>query len=151
MPTAIHRKIKLAEAQELPSAIIKLPSGWVVAGDVQPLRGYCVLLADPVVTDFNHLTPAARGQYGKDMGLVGDALKAVLGAYRINYETWGNLDPALHTHIVPRYTNEPDAQRVLPPRQAYDWNAGPAFSPARDEEWMNDVRAWLERAIRQRE
>ncbi len=101
MPTAIHKKIRACEKGELITAICKLKSGWVVAGDVQPLQGYCILMADPVTKDFNDLSELARGQYAMDMGRIGDALIKVRGAHRINYETWGNQDPALHTHIVP--------------------------------------------------
>jgi diadenosine tetraphosphate (Ap4A) HIT family hydrolase len=143
MPTAVHRKIALAETGNLSTAIMRLPSGWVVAGDVQPLRGYCILLAHPSVKDFNALSVEARAQYGRDMGRVGDALLSVLGAYRINYETWGNLDPALHTHIVPRYMDEPDDLRFLPPRQAYDWQKGRAFDLREDRAWMDEVARFL--------
>lgn len=147
MPTGIHKKIRLADAGELASSIVRIPSGWVVAGDVQPLRGYCVLLADPVVRDFNALSEERRAQYGRDMGLVGDALLQVVGAYRINYETWGNLDPALHTHIVPRFQAEPDALRVLPPRQAYDWAKERPFDPALDQEWMKAVAEFIRQRV----
>ena len=139
MSISIEKRIELATAGLLPAVIARLPSGWVVAGDVQPLRGYCVLLADPSVRDFNALSTAARAQYGIDLGRIGDALLNVLGAYRINYETWGNLDPALHTHVVPRYADEPDSLRVLPPRQAYEWGAGRPFSVEEDRAWMMAV------------
>ena len=143
MPTGVHKKIRRAEAGDLPTAIMRLASGWLVAGDVQPLRGYCVLMADPVAKDFNFLSEPARAQYAIDMGRVGDALIATLGAYRINYETWGNLDPALHTHIVPRYQTEDPALRVQTPRQAYDWDQSPKFDLAVDEVWMKQVRNFL--------
>lgn len=143
MPTAIHRKIKMCEADELPSRIIRLKSGWVVAGDTQPLQGYCLLLAEPVVADLNQLDERARSQYALDMARVGDALLKVRGAYRINYETWGNQDPALHTHIVPRFMSESPVLRVQTPRQAYDWANGRPFSPDLDREWVNGVREFL--------
>ncbi len=143
MSTAIHKKIRLAEAGDLPAAIIRMPSGWVIAGDVQPLTGYCVFLRDPVVSDLNALSLEDRKQYAIDTSLVGDALMHVLGAYRINYEIWGNQDPALHTHIVPRYLNEPDDLRVKTPRQAYDWNSGRIFTPTDDKIWITMVGHWL--------
>ncbi len=143
MPTAIHRKIRQAEARELPQAILKLKSGWVIAGDVQPLVGYCVLMADPVARDLNDLSEERRVQYALDMARIGDALLAECGAYRVNYETWGNLDPALHTHVVPRFQSEPDHLRVLPPRQAYDWPSGRVFNLELDREWMERVRRFL--------
>jgi diadenosine tetraphosphate (Ap4A) HIT family hydrolase len=147
MPTGIHKKIRLAEAGELPSAILKMKSGWLIAGDVQPLPGYCVLMADPVARDFNALSETARVQYALDMGRAGDALLRVCGAYRVNYETWGNLDPALHTHIVPRFAEEPDALRVQPPRQAYDWPNARPFALEKDRDWMERVRRYLSQTM----
>jgi diadenosine tetraphosphate (Ap4A) HIT family hydrolase len=78
---------------------------------------------------------------------VGDALKAELGAYRINYETWGNLDPALHTHIVPRFLSEDPNKRVQTPRQAYDWGGGRAFDFQRDRLWMDKVTTYLQKRV----
>lgn len=147
MPTGIHKKIRLAEAGELPSAILKLKSGWLIAGDVQVLQGYCVLMAAPVARDLNALNEAQRIQYSLDMAAVGDALLAVHGAYRINYEIWGNLDPALHTHIVPRFQNEADSLRILPPRQAYDWPSARSFDLALDGSWIDAVRDFLTQRV----
>lgn len=130
--TPIHQKVALAERGEYPFAIALLPSGWVCLGENQPLHdasgkqllGYCLLFSDPVVADMNALPTDRRGQWGIDCARVGDALIKVVGALRVNYETWGNLDPALHTHITARFQAEADDKRVKPPRQAYDWNTG---------------------------
>ncbi len=129
MITPIHRKVALCEKGEYPFAIAKLPSGWVVLGETQPLRGYCLIFSNPVVSDLNALSLEARAQWGVDCAKVGDALIKVLGAVRANYETWGNQDPALHTHISPRFSDEPADRRTLPPRQAYDWSK-PLANPA---------------------
>lgn len=126
MSTPIHRKIEAANRGEYPFAIAKLPSGWVCLGESQPLHGYCVLFSDPVASDLNALSLEGRAAWGVDCARVGDALIKVLGALRVNYETWGNLDPALHTHITPRFQSEPPDKRVQTPRQAYDWNNSPA-------------------------
>lgn len=48
------------------------------------------------------------------MTIIGDALLEVTEAYRINYEILGNLDPALHVHIFPRYLQEPEHYRKGP-------------------------------------
>jgi dipeptidyl aminopeptidase/acylaminoacyl peptidase len=45
------------------------------------------------------------------MSLAGDALLEATDAYRINHDILGNLDPALHAHIIPRYLTEPDEFR----------------------------------------
>lgn len=83
-------------------------------GDAQFLSGYCLLLPDPGVPDLNALSYAQRQRFLLDTTVIGDALLEVTNAFRINYETLGNLDPALHTHIFPRYEWEPDEMRRGP-------------------------------------
>jgi diadenosine tetraphosphate (Ap4A) HIT family hydrolase len=78
---------------------------------MQFLRGYSILMPDPVVESLNVLNRPQRAEYLCDMALIGDALMEVTGAYRINYAILGNSDPVLHAHIIPRYRNEPDVLR----------------------------------------
>lgn len=143
MPTLIHKRVREANFGKNPFAIIKLKSVWVVAGDVQPLEGYCLLLSDPVVPDLNSLDEIARTQYCLDMIRVGDALMKTTDAYRINYETWGNLDPALHTHIMPRYMHEEENKRRMPACKVYDWKSSRPFDLKRDQHFVEKMRELL--------
>jgi diadenosine tetraphosphate (Ap4A) HIT family hydrolase len=145
MSNLIEQRVEAARRGENPFVITRLASGWVVIGDVQPLAGYCLLLADPVVESPNALRQADRARYFRDMLTVGDALLEITGAYRINYETLGNLEPALHTHIIPRFRQEPDDKRRLPPMQAYDWAGARAFDPIADQPFIAAMKARLER------
>lgn len=142
-PTAIHRLVDLAHKGANPNAIIRLKSGWVMAAEKQVVEGYCLLFSDPVVKDLNSLNEAERAQYCLDTIRIGDALLAITGARRINYETWGNLDPALHTHIVPRFSNESDDKRVLPICKAYDPAQARPFDSVRDKVFIERMRAYL--------
>ena len=58
--TAIHRRVAACRIGADPTLITRLDSGWVVLGDPQVLRGYSLLLPDPVVPHLNALAPAAR-------------------------------------------------------------------------------------------
>jgi diadenosine tetraphosphate (Ap4A) HIT family hydrolase len=129
MPTAIHRLVESARRGDDPTVIARLPSGWAVFGRQQFIRGYALLLPDPVVPDLNALAGAERAQFLADMAALGDALLASTGALRINYAMFGNLEPALHAHVVPRHADEPAALRTAHP-WAYDWAAAPAFDAA---------------------
>ena len=140
--TAIHRRVEALRAGDDPTLIAKLPSGWAVFGERQFLRGYALLLPDPVVPTLNDLPPPARAQFLADMGQLGDALLAATGAVRINYALFGNLEPALHAHVVPRYVNEVGSLAVAHP-WAYDWQAAPLFDPLRDADLLRAVRAAL--------
>ena len=143
MANLIEERVELARRGQNPYVICKMPSGWLVIGDVQPLPGYCVFLADPVVESINALGPAARTQYSLDVLRIGDALMAVTGAYRINYETLGNSEPALHTHIIPRYLSEPEEKRRGAPLFHYDWATARKFDPVADGPFMDAMRKWL--------
>lgn len=143
VPNLIHERVAQARAGTNPHVICRLPSGWLVIGDVQPLPGYCLLLADPVVESLNVLDEAERVRYSLDVARIGDALLAVTGAERINYETWGNLEPALHTHITPRYASEPAAKRRMAPGRAYSRLFARKFDSRHDGEFMERMREVL--------
>ena len=127
--TTIHTLVDRCRATQLPAAIAKLPSGWVIMGERQVLPGYCLLLPDPVVPHLNALDADARAQFMFDMALIGDVLLVVTAAVRINYAIYGNVDPALHAHIFPRDSAEPESTRTAQP-WALDWNAAPLYSDA---------------------
>ena len=55
-----------------------------------------------------------------------DAVLQVTGAVRVNYAMFGNMEPALHAHVIPRYHDEAPALRTAHP-WAYDWSAASAF------------------------
>ena len=49
------------------------------------------------------------------MCLLGDAVMVATECVRVNYSVYGNLDPFLHAHVVPRYEWEADEHRTIPP------------------------------------
>jgi diadenosine tetraphosphate (Ap4A) HIT family hydrolase len=146
MTNLIAERVELARRGQNPYVICKMRSGWLVIGDVQPLPGYCVFLADPVIESINALDEAERVQYSLDVARVGDAVLAITDSYRINYETLGNAEPALHTHIIPRYRSEPDEKRRRPAWIGYDWPTSRRFDPARDGGFIERMRGELSEA-----
>jgi diadenosine tetraphosphate (Ap4A) HIT family hydrolase len=140
--TAIHRRVAACRGSLDPTVIARLSSGWAVLGDPQVLRGYCLLLPDPVVPHLNAVPPAAQQAFLVDVARLGDAVLAVTQAVRINYAIFGNVEPALHAHVFPRYADEPPHLVAANP-WGYDWKAAPAFEATRDRELMDRVRAEL--------
>lgn len=143
-PTLIHQRVAQANAGTYPKVIARMASGWAVLGDSQFLKGYCLLLPDPVVAHLNDFTGETRQQFLNDMAALGDAVLAVTGAVRINYEMLGNLEPALHAHVFPRYDDEPTELKTKPvwlyPQET--WEAS-AFDLQRDQTIMDEIRAQL--------
>jgi len=145
--TAIHRVVAACRAGTHAPAVAPLRSGWVVLGERQVLAGYCLLLPDPVVPHLNALDAGARAAFLADMALLGDALIEVTGALRINYATFGNVEPALHAHVFPRLAGEPEAIRGAQP-WALDWEAAPAYAAASHGALQARIAAALARRTR---
>ena len=138
----IADRVELARRGANDTVICRLPSGWVVLGDVQVLPGWCILLADPVAASLNDLDDARRAEFLHDMTRLGDALLQVTSAERINYEILGNSEPELHAHVIPRYATEPPERRRLP-AWLYDWDAAPLYDAETHAGLRNALRTAL--------
>jgi len=144
MATAIHRRVELLQSGGDAGFIARLASGWAVMGSPQVLPGYCLLLPDPVVPHLNARGGADRRPVLDDMAALGEAVLAATRAVRVNYAIFGNLEPALHAHVFPRYAHETQPLGTGHP-WAYDWQAAPAFDPAGHGELRDRIHAALTR------
>lgn len=143
MTTAIHRMINDARVGRNPRVISRMASGWAVLGERQIMQGYSLLLPDPVVPHLNALSLAERIQFLRDMSILGDAVLQVTKAVRINYEMLGNLEPALHAHVIPRYGNAEPPALCTRPIWFYDWEQAPFFDATRDGDLIRKIEACL--------
>jgi diadenosine tetraphosphate (Ap4A) HIT family hydrolase len=142
--TAIHRLVAACRSGAEPALIARMSSGWAVMGERQVLAGYSILLPDPVVPHLNALDAAGRGRFMTDLGLLGEAVLVAVGALRINYAIFGNLAPALHAHVHPRFVDEPLQMRERNP-WAYDWEQAPSWTEAEHGDLRNRIRTHLAR------
>ena len=120
-----------------------MPGGWAVMGDPQVLRGYCLLLPDPVVPHLNEMPLEAQSAFLADMARLGQAVLELTGAVRINYSIFGNLEPALHAHVLPRFADEPEQMRTANP-WGYDWSTARRFDADRDGALLAALRSRLQ-------
>ena len=142
--TAIHRRVNDARAGRDQAVLGRCASGWAVFGHQQFVHGYLLLLPDPVVPDLNALTPERRSQFLLDMSHLGDALMLTTSPVRINYAIFGNVEPALHAHVIPRYRTEPEGMLTAHP-WIYDWNTAPTFDLVAAAPLLKALRAELSR------
>jgi diadenosine tetraphosphate (Ap4A) HIT family hydrolase len=142
--TAIHAQVIAAREGRDLRVIARLFSGWAVFGERQFLRGYALLLPDPVVPALNSLGAKERSAFLLDMSRIGDALLKVTKAIRINYAIFGNVEPALHAHVIPRYADEPERLCTAQP-WAYDWATAPVFDRGSYQELAEALRRELTR------
>ncbi|HEX6221019.1 MAG TPA: HIT domain-containing protein [Acidimicrobiia bacterium] len=149
MSTLVHKYVAECRDGRNAQTICRVRTGWVILAPVQVLRGYTLLLPDPVVSDLNSLDRETLIAYLTEMALVGEALQEATEADRINYEILGNSEPALHAHIFPRYRDEPTDLRSGP-AWFYDWEAALRFDLDRDRPLMNRIRAQIEEKVSNR-
>ena len=134
--------VERCRAADYPALVARMPSGWAVMGERQVFAGYCLLLPDPVVPHLNALADPAREQFLSDMARLGDAVLAATSGLRINYAMFGNVEPALHAHVFPRYVDEPVETRTAQP-WAFDWSAAPPYT----EEIYGELRQRIAAAL----
>jgi diadenosine tetraphosphate (Ap4A) HIT family hydrolase len=142
MSTAIHRLVDLCRAGEYAAMVARMSSGWAVLGQSQFLRGYCMLLPDPVVPHLNAMSVDVRTQFLVDVAKLGDAVLMATNALRINYAMFGNVEPALHAHVIPRFIDEAASMRTAHPWM-YDWNAAPQFTSEAHGALLHSIRMLL--------
>jgi diadenosine tetraphosphate (Ap4A) HIT family hydrolase len=90
-----------------PDWLAELPRSWLILGDAQFYRGYCLLLAKRHVTELHMMPRAEAHELLDEMLAVGRALAEVLKPLKLNYECLGNQEPHVHWHVFPRYLDDP--------------------------------------------
>ncbi len=89
-------------------AVTELPFSEVRLERRSLLPGYCIVVwklghvAEPTQLDDD-----AAGGYWRDVLSVAGAIEARFDPMKINLLTLGNWVPHLHTHVVPRYRDDP--------------------------------------------
>ena len=116
----IHR-IKVGA---FPDFIAELKSCYVILGDQQFYRGYCVVFAKLHATELYLMPADAARLLFDEMRLVAEAIAAVVKPWKMNYECLGNSEPHVHWHLLPRYETDemrhgpvwlrPESERKVP-------------------------------------
>jgi diadenosine tetraphosphate (Ap4A) HIT family hydrolase len=88
------------------------------------------------------LPAVAQARFLADLARLGQVVYETTGALRINYAIFGNVEPALHAHVLPRYVDEPESLRKANP-WAYDWKQARAFDAGVDGPLLEAMRARL--------
>jgi diadenosine tetraphosphate (Ap4A) HIT family hydrolase len=84
----------------------ELCDAYLVRADIQRGLSIAVFRGRHVVEP-TELTEAEAATYGREVLIVGRAIERVLAPVKLNYDVLGNTVPHLHTHIVPRYADDP--------------------------------------------
>jgi diadenosine tetraphosphate (Ap4A) HIT family hydrolase len=84
----------------------ELCDAYLVRADIQ--RGLSIaVFRGRHVAEPTELTDGEAAIYGREVMGVGRAIMAAFAPVKLNYDLLGNSVPHLHTHIVPRYADDP--------------------------------------------
>jgi diadenosine tetraphosphate (Ap4A) HIT family hydrolase len=84
----------------------EVSDAYLVRADIQ--RGLSIVVwRGRHVAEPTDLTEAEAAAYGREVLGVGRALQTAFEPVKLNYDLLGNSLPHLHTHIVPRYRDDP--------------------------------------------
>lgn len=79
---------------------------YLIRADVQ--RGLsAVVWRGRHVAEPTELTDDEAASYGREVLIVGRAIERAFAPVKMNYNLLGNSVPHLHTHVVPRYADDP--------------------------------------------
>lgn len=116
----------------------EVSDAYLVRADIQRGLSFVVWRGRHVVEP-TELTDAEAAAYGREVLRVARAIQTVLRPVKLNYDVLGNWTPHLHTHIVPRYADDPRPGWPFP-------FPDPDPPPMPQERLMADVEA-LRRAV----
>lgn len=72
------------------------------------LPGYCIVIWNRGhVAEPDELDPGQASRYWAEVLAAGRAVRARFSPVKMNYQTLGNTVPHLHTHVLPRYLDDP--------------------------------------------
>jgi diadenosine tetraphosphate (Ap4A) HIT family hydrolase len=111
-------------AGKFPDFIAELNSCYVILGDQQFYRGYCVLFAKIHATELYLMPADAACALFEEMRLTAEAIAGIVKPWKMNYECLGNSIPHVHWHLLPRYESDelrhapvwlrPEVERKVP-------------------------------------
>ena len=88
--------------------VADLPTTEVYLDRGSQIEGYCLVVWRPGhAAEPTELEPEAAARYWQEVMAVGRALEDGFAPLKVNYFTLGNTVPHLHTHVVPRYRDDP--------------------------------------------
>ncbi len=114
-----------------PETLIREYDHWLVLlREPQVTLGSLVLCAKSEATEFSALSQDAHAEMGKVVREIEHTLKAAFAYDKINYLMLMMVDPNVHFHVIPRYSQAPSACGLTIPDPG--WPALPQLAEAHE-------------------
>jgi diadenosine tetraphosphate (Ap4A) HIT family hydrolase len=129
-------KAELAQEGKNTFFIHEFENSWMLLGDHQYFKGYCLLVLKKHVRELHELSPEIQQGLFKELMTAGKAVFEAFQPWKMNYSCYGNQVPHIHWHLIPRYESDPD-HLSQPWLNASQFEKHPAQEPERS------ISIWL--------
>ena len=140
----ICERVVLASEGRNPHLIAEMEHTYFVVGDHQCFKGYALVLSKEHVREPFELPIDVQREHFAEVMRAAKAIHETFAPSKLNYSCYGNAEPHVHWHIVPRYTDDPN--RDGDPWQA--WRAWREATPASEQSISQQHAAQIAAQIR---
>jgi diadenosine tetraphosphate (Ap4A) HIT family hydrolase len=99
--------VAAAEAGRNPHLVAEMEHSIFFVGDHQWHRGYAVVALKKHVREPYDLTPQVQGEHFREVMRAAEAVAKTFRPVKMNFSCYGNAEPHVHWHVVPRYADDP--------------------------------------------
>jgi diadenosine tetraphosphate (Ap4A) HIT family hydrolase len=99
---------RLASASADPALVHEFANSYLLLGNHQYYKGYCLLLFKEHVRELHELDEATQISLHMELMQATRAIAQAFKPWKINHACLGNQDEHIHWHIIPRYLSDPD-------------------------------------------
>jgi diadenosine tetraphosphate (Ap4A) HIT family hydrolase len=126
------RQVARFRAAENPFFIHEFEHTIAILCDHQFYPGYSIVVLKDHVRDMHELPTEVQQGVFSDVMRMGAAVQAQYRPWKMNYACYGNQDPHIHWHIIPRYESDPQ-------HRAQPWVNSALFDQAKISEAQAEV------------
>jgi diadenosine tetraphosphate (Ap4A) HIT family hydrolase len=103
----ICERVALAKGGNSPFVIAEMERSYFVVGDHQWHEGYALVLLKEHVREPFELEPDVQREHFREVMRAAQALYTTFRPRKMNFSCYGNAEPHVHWHLVPRYKEDP--------------------------------------------
>lgn len=107
MDCALCERVKKTAEGKYPYLIHEFPHSYLMLGEHQYFRGYCVLVAKSHFKEMSDMPEEMAGGMFREMMMVSKILQKEFQPAKLNTCSLGNVVPHVHWHFFPRYSDDP--------------------------------------------
>jgi diadenosine tetraphosphate (Ap4A) HIT family hydrolase len=141
MDCSLCQRVSLLKEGNYPYLIHEFPHSYLVLGEHQFFRGYCVLISKGHYKEMTDMPPGIQAEMFQEMMKVSSVLQRFFQPSKMNMCSLGNVVPHVHWHFFPRYID--DAQFKDPPWLRMHLFDGAKITPEEARETIENLKPFF--------